>query len=77
MKRLRTASLCLAAALTLAACSSGPKKPQPADLGPATQLMGTRQIWTANVGEGGSGFVPVHAAGGTDSGTHEGSGLPG
>lgn len=63
MKRLSTASLCLAAALTLAACSSGPKKPQPADLGPASQLMGTRQIWTASVGEGGAGFVPVHAAG--------------
>ena len=64
MKRQRLiAGLCLVAALTLAACSSGPKKPQPADLGPAAQLMGVRQIWTASVGEGGSGFVPVHAAG--------------
>ena len=62
-QRLIAAGLCLAAALTLAACSSGPKKPQPADLGPAAQLMGVRQIWTASVGEGGSGFVPVHAAG--------------
>lgn len=63
MKRLSVVSLCLVAALTLAACSSGPKKPQPADLGPAAQLMGVRQIWTSSVGEGGSGFVPVHAAG--------------
>lgn len=53
----------VAAMVVLAACSSGPKKPQPADLGPPTQLMATRQIWTANVGQGGPGFVPVHAEG--------------
>ena len=51
------------AILVLSACSSGPKKPKPADLGAPTQLMGTRQIWTANVGQGGNGFVPVQAEG--------------
>src|SRR5690606_10275805 len=30
---------------------------------PPTQLMGTRQIWTASVGQGGPGFVPVFAEG--------------
>jgi outer membrane assembly lipoprotein YfgL len=54
--------LLLASAL-LAACSSGPKAPQPAELGPATALIGTRQIWSASVGEAGIGFVPVAAGG--------------
>lgn len=56
------ASMALAAAL-LSACSSGPAKPQPAELAPVASLIGTRQIWTANVGEAGVGFVPVVAGG--------------
>lgn len=56
-------ALAALALVALAACSSGPKKPKPADLGAPTQLMGTQQIWTASVGQGGPGFVPVHAEG--------------
>lgn len=62
-RRPAARALTALAILLLAACSSGPKKPQPADLGPPTQLMGTRQIWTASVGQGGPGFVPVFAEG--------------
>lgn len=43
----------LACALgVLAACSSGPVKPQPAELGPAPSIMGTRLLWSAQIGAG-------------------------
>lgn len=43
--------LLLACALgVLSACSSSPAKPRPAELGPASSLMGTRLVWSAQVG---------------------------
>lgn len=43
--------LLLACALgVLSACSSSPAKPRPAELGPAASLMGTRLVWSAQVG---------------------------
>lgn len=40
----------LGAALLLAACSSGPKRPQPADLGANTVLLDVRGAWTNRIG---------------------------
>ncbi|WP_310566760.1 outer membrane protein assembly factor BamB [Hydrogenophaga sp.] len=45
--RLWLAGLALAA---LAACSSSPDKPRPANLPPAATVLGTQQVWTAQVG---------------------------
>jgi len=47
----------------LAACSSGPKAPEPSPLPPVAALMGTRLAWSAQVGEGNASFVPRVAAG--------------
>lgn len=38
------------AALLLAACSSGPKRPDPAPLPPNPNLLGVRQIWSTELG---------------------------
>jgi outer membrane protein assembly factor BamB len=35
----------------LAACSSGPLKPKPAELPPSANLLSVRQAWTASLGE--------------------------
>lgn len=53
----------LALSLLVVACSSGPKAPEPANLGPATALIGTRLIWSVSVGEAGMTFAPVAAGG--------------
>lgn len=42
--------LVLAMLAALAACSTGPDKPRPADLPPAAALMGTRLMWTVQMG---------------------------
>ncbi|MCM3564143.1 outer membrane protein assembly factor BamB [Hydrogenophaga intermedia] len=63
MSRRRVALALLLASAVLAACSSGPTRPQPTPLGPASALIGTRLIWSANVGEAGVGFVPAVAGG--------------
>jgi outer membrane protein assembly factor BamB len=42
-------SLILLAALV--ACSSGPRKPQPAELPPSANLIGIRQAWTTSIGD--------------------------
>jgi outer membrane protein assembly factor BamB len=47
----------------LAACSSGPKKPQPAELPPVAALMGTRLAWTAQIGAGTESITPLVASG--------------
>ncbi len=47
----------------LAACSSGPDKPKPAELAPVAALMGTRLAWSAQVGEGHASLAPLAAAG--------------
>ncbi len=62
MSRRAVVLLALATGL-IAACSSSPKPPQPAPLGPATSLIGTRAVWTASVGDAGIGFQPVVAGG--------------
>lgn len=35
----------------LAACSSGPQKPKPAELSPGVDLLGVRQVWVSKIGE--------------------------
>ena len=52
---------CLALVATLAACSSGGKKPEPTPLAPFNALLGARQAWTANVGATGAPLLPVVA----------------
>jgi outer membrane protein assembly factor BamB len=59
---LATFGLVLAAGL-LAACSSGAKKPTPAELPPVAALMGTQLAWSAQVGESRVSLVPLVAAG--------------
>ena len=57
------AALGLTVAALLAACSSGPEKPKPAELGPVAALMGTRLAWSAQVGEGHASLTPQVAGG--------------
>lgn len=59
---LATLGLVLAAGL-LAACSSGAKKPKPAELPPMAALMGTQLAWSAQVGESRVSLAPLVAAG--------------
>jgi outer membrane protein assembly factor BamB len=59
---LATFGLVLAAGL-LAACSSGAKKPTPAELPPVAALMGTQLAWSAQVGESRVSLAPQVAAG--------------
>ena len=59
---LATFGLVLAAGL-LAACSSGAKKPTPAELPPVAALMGTQLAWSAQVGESRVSLAPLVAAG--------------
>ncbi len=60
---VRTAWLGALALAGLSACSSGTKKPQPAELPPVAALMGTRTAWTAQVGAGTESIVPLVAGG--------------
>lgn len=54
----------LVLAALLAACSSGPDKPKPAELPPVSALMGTKLAWSTQVGgEGHASLAPVVAAG--------------
>lgn len=41
----------IAVAMILAACSSKPERPKPAELAPSAALIGVRQAWTARLGE--------------------------
>ena len=50
-------------AVLLAACSSGPDKPKPTELGPVAALMGTRVAWSAQIGAGHASLSPQVAAG--------------
>jgi len=44
-------SLCsLTLLAAVAACSSGPQRPQPVELPPSANLIGVRQAWTASIG---------------------------
>ena len=62
-RSLRTACLGALVLAGLAACSSGPKKPQPAELPPVAALMGTRVAWTAQIGPGTESMTPAVASG--------------
>jgi outer membrane assembly lipoprotein YfgL len=62
-RRVVSALVVAAAAGLLAACSSSPKAPQPAPLGPVANLMGTSLIWSAQVGAGHVGLQPLVAGG--------------
>ena len=50
MKRAARLSLAALLVAVLAACSSSPSKPRPAELPAAASLIGTQQVWTAQVG---------------------------
>jgi len=41
---------CAAAVALLTACSSGPKKPEPAPLEPVAALLAARQVWSLSIG---------------------------
>lgn len=62
-RRVVSALVVAVAAGLLAACSSSPKAPQPAPLGPVANLMGTSLIWSAQVGAGHVGLQPLVAGG--------------
>lgn len=62
-RRVVQALVVAAAVGALAACSSSPKAPQPAPLGPVANLMGTSLVWSAQVGAGHAGMQPVVAGG--------------
>lgn len=53
--RLLRLSLLACALGVLGACSSSPDKPRPAELAPAASLMGTRLVWSSQVGAGPAG----------------------
>jgi outer membrane protein assembly factor BamB len=54
------AAIVIVAAVTLlTACSSGSKRPPPAELGANTALLGVRQAWTNRVGEIPAGLAPA------------------
>lgn len=53
----------LVAAAFLTACSSGQKKPQPAELPPVAALMGTQLAWSSQVGPSGPSLAPLFVAG--------------
>lgn len=44
-------ALLTALVVFLAACSSGPQKPKPAELSPGVDLLGVRQVWISKIGE--------------------------
>ena len=62
-RSLRTACLGALVLAGLAACFSGPKRPQPTELAPVAALMGTRVAWTAQIGAGTESITPVVASG--------------
>jgi outer membrane protein assembly factor BamB len=57
------AVLGLSLTVFLAACSSGPEKPKPAELAPVAALMGTSVAWSAQIGAGHAALVPQVASG--------------
>ncbi|WP_439519197.1 outer membrane protein assembly factor BamB [Hydrogenophaga sp.] len=57
------AALGLALTVLVTACSSGPDKPKPTELGPVAALMGTQVAWTAQVGAGHASLAPQVASG--------------
>jgi outer membrane protein assembly factor BamB len=50
-------------ALALAACSSAPTKPQPAELKASAQLQAAQLVWSAQVGTSDAALAPVFADG--------------
>ncbi len=60
--RSAAVALCAAAAL-IAACSSAPERPKPAELPPAASLIGTRLVWSAQVGKVPAQATPAVVAG--------------
>lgn len=63
-QRLLSSLAVLLLAVLLAACSSGPKRPEPAPLQPDPQRLSVRQVWTAELGQVDFPLV-VQAAGAT------------
>ena len=57
----RAAIFCIASFILLSACSGNSKRPQPADLGASTPLIGVKQAWTNRIGEVPPGATPAVA----------------
>ena len=57
----RAAIFCIASFILLSACSGNSKRPQPADLGANTPLIGVKQAWTNRIGEVPPGATPAVA----------------
>ena len=57
----QAATVLIAASMLLGACSSSSKRPQPADLGTNTALIGVKQAWVNRVGEIPAGAAPAVA----------------
>jgi outer membrane protein assembly factor BamB len=55
----QAAIISVAFAVLLTACSGGVKRPQPADLGANTALLGVRQAWVARTGQVPAGAMPA------------------
>ncbi len=63
MNIARAAIISVASLMLVSACTSGSKRPQPADLGANTPLIGVKQAWTNRIGELAAGAVAAVAAG--------------
>lgn len=48
--RVARSFLAIVSVAILAACSSGPDRPKPAELGPSATLMGVKKAWTVQIG---------------------------
>lgn len=59
----RFSALVCAGLLLLAGCSSSPQRPKPAELAPVASLIGTKLVWSAQVGTVPGQAVPTVAAG--------------
>ena len=63
---IRRAGVCLTAGVMvagLAACSSTPDRPKPAELPPVAALLATEQVWTLQMGESSPLLQPAVAQG--------------
>ena len=59
--KARATIFCIAGAILLSACSGNSKRPQSADLGANTPLIGVKQAWTNRIGEVPAGATPAVA----------------
>ncbi len=58
-----SAAFAVLLAVAVAGCSSGSKKPQPAELASFNVLLGARQVWTAQIGASRAPLMPAVSQG--------------